>query len=127
MTTASASMEMNQAGLSAQDPAATAAAKAALENTAGGKAMRSERLQDFLFHKLTFGFALSVLLVLTGIIVSLVIGAWPAFREFGPGFISTIEWDPVNDKYGALIAIVGTLATSFIALLIAFPLSFGIA
>jgi len=90
-------------------------------------AMRRQRLQDFLFHKTTLAFALTVLLLLAGIIVSLVIGAWPALREFGPAFVTTIEWDPVNDKYGALIAITGTLVTSFIALLIAFPVSFGIA
>lgn len=90
-------------------------------------AMRKQRLQDFFFHKITLGFALSVLLVLVGIIVSLFIGAWPAFNEFGLAFITTVEWDPVNDQYGALIAIVGTLVTSLIALLIAFPLSFGIA
>ena len=89
--------------------------------------MRKQRFQDFLFHKITLFFALSVLLVLTGIILSLMIGAWPAFKEFGPAFITTVEWDPVNDQYGALIAIVGTLATSLIALLIAFPVSFGIA
>ena len=89
--------------------------------------MRRQRLQDFIFHKITFGFAFSVLLVLLGIIISLVVGAWPAFQTFGPAFITTVEWDPVNDKYGALIAIVGTLSTSLIALLIAFPLSFGIA
>jgi len=89
--------------------------------------MRKQRLQDFLFHKITLFFALSVLLVLVGIIISLMIGAWPAFKEFGPAFITTVEWDPVNDQYGALIAIVGTLATSLIALLIAFPVSFGIA
>lgn len=89
--------------------------------------MRKQRVQDFLFHKITLGFALSVLLVLAGIIGSLIVGAWPAFKEFGPGFITTIEWDPVNDQYGALIAIVGTLATSIIALVIAFPISFGIA
>ena len=92
-----------------------------------GSTMRKQRLQDFLFHKLTLAFALSVLLVLAGIIVSLVIGAWPALKEFGPAFITTVEWDPVNDQYGALIAIVGTVATSLIALLIAFPISFGIA
>ncbi len=90
-------------------------------------AMRKQRIQDFVFHKLTMVFALSVLLVLVGIIISLMIGAWPAFHEFGLSFVTSIEWDPVNDKYGALIAIVGTLATSFIALLIAFPISFGIA
>jgi phosphate transport system permease protein len=89
--------------------------------------VRIQRLQDFLFHKITLIFALSVLLVLLGIIVSLMIGAWPAFKEFGPAFVTTVEWDPVNDQYGALIAIVGTLATSVIALLVAFPISFGIA
>ncbi|MCE2860177.1 MAG: phosphate ABC transporter permease subunit PstC [Oxalobacteraceae bacterium] len=83
--------------------------------------------QDFLFHKLTFSFALLVLLVLVGILVSLVIGAWPAFEKFGPGFVTRIEWDPVNNEYGALIAIAGTLITSFLALLFAFPVSFGIA
>lgn len=85
------------------------------------------RWQDFLFHKLTFSFALLVLLVLVGIMVSLIIGAWPAFEKFGPGFVTRIEWDPVNDEYGALIAIAGTLITSILALLFAFPVSFGIA
>lgn len=100
---------------------------AGIGNAALAGAMRRQRWQDFLFHKVTMGFALLVLLVLAGIIVSLVIGSLPAFREFGWRFITTVEWDPVNDQYGALIAIAGTLATSIIALLIAFPLSFGIA
>jgi phosphate transport system permease protein len=90
-------------------------------------AMRTQRIQDFLFHKITLLFAASVLVVLIGIIVSLAIGAAPAFREFGLRFLSTHEWDPINDVFGALIAITGTLATSVIALLIAFPISFGIA
>ena len=95
--------------------------------TAMHSTMRMQRIQDFIFHKVTMLFAASVLLVLVGIIVSLIVGATPAFREFGLGFITSVEWDPVNDKYGALIAITGTLVTSFIALLIAFPVSFGIA
>ncbi|MES2163031.1 MAG: phosphate ABC transporter permease subunit PstC [Pseudomonadota bacterium] len=104
---------------------ATAAEQAT--NQAMHRTMRNQRIQDFIFHKTTMLFALSVLAVLVGIIISLMVGAWPAFKEFGPAFITTVEWDPVNDKYGALIAIVGTLATSGIALLIAFPVSFGIA
>ena len=72
-------------------------------------------------------FAASVLFVLLGIIVSLIQGSLPAFKEFGLPFVSTAEWDPVDDKYGALIPIAGTLITSVIALLIAFPISFGIA
>jgi len=83
--------------------------------------------QDFLFHKVTLLFATLVLMVLVGILLSLIFGAWPALQHFGPGFITRIEWDPVNDEYGALIAIAGTLITSSLALLIAFPISFGIA
>jgi len=101
---------------------AEARQEAALRNT-----MRNQRIQDFFFHKITLLFAASVLLVLVGIIVSLAIGAAPAFKEFGAGFITRVEWDPVGDVYGALIAIWGTLATSLIALAIAFPISFGIA
>jgi phosphate transport system permease protein len=97
------------------------------EQAAMHKTMRNQRLQDFFFHKITLLFAASVLVVLIGIIISLFIGAAPAFREFGIGFITTVEWDPVNDQYGAAIAIVGTLATAFIALIVAFPISFGIA
>jgi phosphate transport system permease protein len=104
------------------EPAIPDASHAAMHSS-----MRAQRIQDFIFHKLTMLFAATVLLVLLGIIVSLIIGAIPAFREFGPGFITRVEWDPVNNQYGALIAIVGTLATSFIALLVAFPISFGIA
>ncbi|WP_183678008.1 phosphate ABC transporter permease subunit PstC [Janthinobacterium sp. K2C7] len=89
--------------------------------------MRKQRIQDFLFHKVTMLFALSVLLVLVGIIISLIMESVPTFKTFGLGFIFSAEWDPVNDQFGALIPIVGTLITSVIALLIAFPVSFGIA
>jgi len=88
---------------------------------------KTSQWPDFLFHKITFGFALRVFLMLAGIVASLVVGAWPALEHFGPGFITRVEWDPVNDEYGALIAIAGTLITSLLALLIAFPVSFGIA
>jgi phosphate transport system permease protein len=83
--------------------------------------------QDRLFYFLTFAFAMVVVLALGAILVSLLVESIPAFGEFGPGFITRVEWDPVNDEYGALIAIFGTVATSVIALLIAVPLSFGIA
>src|SRR6478736_1557890 len=92
-------------------PAERDAELAAMHST-----MRNQRIQDFFFHKITMLFAASVLAVLVGIIVSLFIGAVPAFKEFGLGFITTVEWDPVNEQYGAAIAIVGTLVTSFIAL-----------
>jgi len=67
------------------------------------------------------------LALLAGIIISLLIGAWPAIREYGLSFLWRSEWDPVENQYGGLVMIYGTLATSFIALLIAVPVSFGIA
>jgi phosphate transport system permease protein len=108
-------------------PADTGAGAVDLQYAALRKTMRKQRIQDFLFHKITLLFAATVLLALAGIIVSLAIGAAPAFKEFGASFITTVEWDPVEDKFGALIAIWGTIATSLIALLVAFPISFGIA
>jgi phosphate transport system permease protein len=73
------------------------------------------------------GAAWLTLLLLAGIIASLVAGAWPAIQAYGLSFLWRTEWDPVNDRYGGLVMIYGTLATSFIALLIAVPVSFGIA
>jgi len=88
---------------------------------------RLQRVQDFLFHAITQFFAVSVLIALMGIIISLAINAAPALHTFGPAFFFTQEWNIVNGEFGGLIAIYGTLATSIIALLIAVPLSFGIA
>jgi phosphate transport system permease protein len=82
---------------------------------------------DRLFAAAAQSAAWITLALLFGIIVSLVIGAWPAIREFGLGFLVSTDWDPVEDKYGGLVMIYGTLMTSFIALLIAVPVSFGIA
>ncbi len=88
---------------------------------------RRQRRLDFWFHKVTMLFSLLVLLALMGIIVSLFINAWPAFRKFGFEFLWRVEWDIVNEEFGGAIAIAGTLASSAIALVIAVPLSFGIA
>ncbi|MCE2914904.1 MAG: phosphate ABC transporter permease subunit PstC [Rubrivivax sp.] len=67
------------------------------------------------------------LALLAGIILSLVVGAWPAIREYGVSFLWRSDWDPVEEKFGGLVMIYGTLATSAIALMIAVPVSFGIA
>jgi len=82
---------------------------------------------DTAFSILAQGAAWITLLLLVGIILSLVVGAWPAIMEFGLGFLVSTEWDPVQLKFGGLVMIYGTLMTSFIALLIAVPVSFGIA
>jgi phosphate transport system permease protein len=88
---------------------------------------RRQRFQDVVFHRLTQTFSLLVLLALTGIIASLFINAWPAFQKFGINFIWRVEWDVVNEEFGAAISIAGTLASAGIAMLIAVPLAFGIA
>jgi phosphate transport system permease protein len=86
-----------------------------------------QKTQDFLFHKVTMAFSLLVLVALVGIIGSLLFNAWPAFQKFGIEFVWRIEWDIINEEFGALIAIYGTIMSATIALLIAVPLSFGIA
>jgi len=82
---------------------------------------------DRLFSALAHAAALLTLMLLAGILISLVVGAAPAIREYGLGFLWRSEWDPVKDQYGGLVMIYGTLATSLIALVIAVPVSFGIA
>ncbi|WP_298602996.1 phosphate ABC transporter permease subunit PstC [Limnohabitans sp.] len=89
--------------------------------------VKRQRLQDMVFHRLTQLFSLLVLVALAGIIVSLFINAWPTFAKFGTHFIWYVEWDIINAEFGAAIAIVGTLASAGIAMLVAVPLAFGIA
>jgi phosphate transport system permease protein len=88
---------------------------------------KQQRVVDRVFKYTIQFFALSVLLTLLGIIASLIFNAAPALSKFGFGFFTTVEWDVVNGEFGGLIAIYGTVITSVIALLIAVPLSFGIA
>ena len=91
------------------------------------KQIRRFWLQDKLFHHSTQLFALLVLVALLGILVSLTIEAWPSLKAFGPSFLWTNIWSVPDDEYGALAAIYGTVVTSMLALLIAVPISFGIA
>ena len=103
---------------------------AEISTATGGKPPPRKRRMpwgDAAFALAAHGAAWLTLLLLLGIIASLVIGAWPAISEYGLSFLWRSEWDPVNDRYGGLVMIYGTLATSAIALLIAVPVSFGIA
>jgi phosphate transport system permease protein len=65
--------------------------------------------------------------LLVAILGSLVVGAWPAIAKYGLGFLTSTTWDPVTEDFGGLVMIYGTVATSIIALIIAVPVSFGIA
>ncbi len=83
--------------------------------------------QDRWFARVTFGFAALVMLSLLGILIALIVEAWPALSHYGASFLVGTQWSPADDVYGAVIAIYGTVVTSAIALLIAVPVSFGIA
>lgn len=84
-------------------------------------------LADAVFRSITRTFAVFVFLLLVAILVSLVWGSRESIMTHGLSFIWTNDWDPVHNHYGALVPITGTLLTSFIALAIAIPVSFGIA
>jgi phosphate transport system permease protein len=85
------------------------------------------RNTDMTFRLLTRAAVLGVLVLLSGVILSLGIGSVPAFRAFGLGFVATEVWNPVTEQFGALAPIYGTLLTSFIAMVIAVPVGVMIA
>lgn len=94
------------------------------------KALAAFKLGDMTFYWLTRLSALAVLFILGGIILSLIIGAWPAIKQFGFDFIVTRRWAPQlspSPILGALGPIYGTIVTSLIAMLIAVPVGIGIA
>ena len=91
------------------------------------KVLQRLRLSDAAFRHLTRTAAVTVLVILGGIIVSLVHGSWPALRTFGLRFLYEQSWNPVTEKFGAVAPIYGTLVTSIIAMLIAVPVGLFIA
>lgn len=82
---------------------------------------------DWLFREATRVSAISILVIIGYLIFSLSQGAAPALSKFGWSFLVSSDWNPVTNKFGALVPVYGTLLTSLIALLIAVPISFGIA
>ncbi|QJC56823.1 Phosphate transport system permease protein PstC [Polaromonas vacuolata] len=84
-------------------------------------------MADRIFGWAAKGAAIFTLLILLAILASLTVSAWPAIHEYGFGFLTSTTWDPVKDEYGGLVMIYGTVMTSIIALIIAVPVSFGIA
>ncbi|EKT57168.1 phosphate ABC transporter permease PstC [Providencia burhodogranariea] len=85
------------------------------------------RSGDVIFSALVKIAALITLLMLGGIIISLIFASWPSMQKFGFSFLWTKEWDAPAEQFGALVPIYGTIVTSLIALIIAVPVSFGIA
>jgi len=107
------------------------AARAASSKRGAGRPPAAPRrrtaMGDLCFEWLTRAVAALVLALLGGIIASLVVAAWPSIQRFGFGFLISSEWNPPKERFGALIPAYGTLVTSLIALIIAVPVSFGIA
>ena len=91
------------------------------------KKARSGPMADRIFGWVAKGAAIGTLMLLLAILATLTMSAWPAIEKYGFSFLTSTVWDPVKDEYGGLVMIYGTLATSIIALVIAVPVSFGIA
>jgi phosphate transport system permease protein len=89
--------------------------------------MAGQRLRERIFRAATLVAAVLVLLLLGGVAVALLHGAWPALSRFKLAFLTRDIWNPVQDQYGALSAVYGTVVTSILAMLFALPISFGIA
>jgi phosphate transport system permease protein len=88
---------------------------------------RTSGFGDALFSGLAHAAGIFVLLLLGAIIVLLFLGGLPAFENAGLGFLTSSSWNPVTDKFGALISVYGTVASSVLALVMAVPLAFGVA
>ncbi len=86
---------------------------------------RRGRLGDKIFLYLTFIFAVLIVVSLVALLIVLNIDAMPAIQKFGVSFLTSLDWDPVQELFGALPAIYGTLLSSIIALIIAVPISLG--
>ncbi len=89
--------------------------------------LRRQRIEDWLFRNTTRVFAVGVLALLLTILTALVVGAEPALKAYGIGFLWNQSWNPVKQLFGALPAVYGTLVTSTIAMLVAVPVGLGIA
>lgn len=96
-------------------------------NSITASALRRHTLWDAVLKHGTRSAAITVLLLLGGVIATLVQGSWLSLSTFGPGFLTTEKWNPVSEEFGALAPIYGTLLTSLIAMLIGIPISIGIA
>jgi phosphate transport system permease protein len=92
-----------------------------------GSTRRNYQVGDAVFAFLARFAGAFVLILLGSLILSLLIGGLPAFRQFGFGFIGSTDWDPVQQVFGAAVSIYGTLVTSVVSLILAVPLAFGIA
>ena len=100
--------------------------------TVAGISLNAPRLSrlrrwDSAFRWTALAAAVAVLLLFAGLIVALIVGAWPALRVFGLSFLIDESWNPVTEQFGALAPIYGTLVTALIAMALAIPIGLGVA
>jgi phosphate transport system permease protein len=98
-----------------------------LVSSYSGSRIAGKNIGDFIFENITRIFAFIILALVVIMVFEMTRQSLPSIKKFGWGFITSSEWDPVHDNYGALPFIFGTLFSSLIALIIALPLSVGIA
>ena len=91
------------------------------------RALRGVNAGDRIYRGTLTVLAVTLPLLLLALVGELVVSAWPAIRRFGPHFLWTSVWDPVAGVFGAAPMIFGTIASSLLALVIAVPLSLGVA
>ena len=106
---------------------AAATSASVMSDSQNPRQLRSAPWLDTAFERVTRFFAFLVFSILLAILASLVIGSQLTLEKYGFSFIWSSDWDPVQEKFGALIPIYGTVVTSLIAMLIGVPVSFGIA
>ncbi len=82
---------------------------------------------DHLFLAIIVAAASSVLIIMALLVIKIYDGAAPIFDRFGLSFLTSLDWNPVADIYGALPYLLGTIATSAIALIVGVPISLGVA
>ena len=99
----------------------------AIASTAIAASRRKLQVGDIIFEFFARFAGAFVLVLLGAIIVVLFLGGFAAFRQFGPAFLVSADWDPVKEVFGAAVPIYGTIVTSILALLLAVPIAFGIA
>ena len=104
----------------APDPAVT-------EPPEGSTTLEGKSVGDIVYRTLTTGFAVAIPVLLALITFEVVAAAWPAFRQFGFGFLTSDVWDPVRQQFGAAPMIYGTVVSSVLALIIATPFALGVA
>ena len=107
-------------------PPGTAARSANAEGRALGERIVGTAVGDRIYVAVITGFALCVPALLLLILWEVAVAGWPALSQFGLGFLTSSEWDPVQEKFGAAPAIFGTVVTSILALIIATPLALGV-